>query len=83
MKNYFRLVFYFLLQISNSVFPQTSLIQWQKSVGAEGDDIAYSIIETKDGGYISGDTSNSHNASYNGNHGDRGDCSETKNDRFR
>lgn len=35
------------------------LIEWQKTIGGDQDDNLYSLIQTKDGGYIAGGNSNS------------------------
>ncbi|MCX6689888.1 MAG: PGF-pre-PGF domain-containing protein [Methanoregula sp.] len=45
-------------------------IQWQKSHGGSGDDEAYSIRETTDGGYIIAGDSASNNGDVSGNHGE-------------
>lgn len=44
-------------------------IQWQKSLGGIGDDEAYSIRQTKDGGYIVAGLSESNEGDVSGNHG--------------
>ena len=45
-------------------------IQWQKSLGGSGTDVAYSIQQTTDGGYIVAGGSHSNNGDVSGNHGD-------------
>ncbi|MBI2967228.1 MAG: T9SS type A sorting domain-containing protein [Bacteroidetes bacterium] len=45
------------------------LIQWQKSLGGSNNDMAYSIQQTNDGGYIIGGVSNSSNGDVTGNRG--------------
>ena len=47
----------------------TGEIVWQKSLGGSGDDRAYSIQQTKDGGYIIAGYSNSSDGDVTGNHG--------------
>lgn len=44
-------------------------IQWQKSIGGDGDDTAYSIQQTSDGGYIFSGYSNSNNGDLTLNYG--------------
>ncbi len=44
-------------------------IQWQKSLGGSGDDIARAIQQTPDGGYIVTGETNSNNADVSGNNG--------------
>jgi len=48
----------------------SGIIQWQKSIGGSGDDYAYSIEQTNDGGYIVAGSSNSNDGDVTGNHGD-------------
>src|SRR5215213_4755929 len=56
-----------------NVFSQAPLIQWQKCYGGGGNDEAFSIIHTFDGGYaVTGGTS-SNDGDVSGNHGGR-DC---------
>jgi hypothetical protein len=45
-------------------------IQWQKSLGGTDMDMAYSVCQTNDGGYIVGGSTNSNNGDVSGNHGD-------------
>ncbi|ASK30818.1 secretion protein [Chryseobacterium sp. T16E-39] len=47
----------------------TGGIQWQKSLGGTGYEIAYSIKQTTDGGYIVAGISDSNNGDVTGNHG--------------
>ncbi len=44
-------------------------IQWQKSLGGSNEDIAYSIRQTADGGYIVAGETSSNNGDVSGNHG--------------
>ena len=46
----------------------TGNIQWQKNFGGSGDDEAYCVRQTTDGGYIVGGYSNSHDSEVTGNH---------------
>ncbi len=55
---------YWVLKLNSS-----GTMQWQKSLGGGGDDLAYSIIQTTDGGYAVAGTSNSDNFDVTGNHG--------------
>ncbi len=50
-------------------FATISMAQWQKSLGGSGDDRAYSIQQTIDGGYIVAGMSNSNDGDVSGNHG--------------
>lgn len=50
-------------------FDATGAIQWQKSLGGSGDDIATDIQTTTDGGYIVAGRSSSTNGDVTGNHG--------------
>ncbi len=45
------------------------VIQWQKCLGGTGDDAAYSIQQTADGGYVVTGLSNSNDGDVTGNHG--------------
>src|SRR5689334_16943821 len=56
--------------ILNSSFAQPA-IQWQKCLGGTGDDIAFSIEQTADGGYIVAGCAYYNNGDITGNHGDR------------
>ncbi|MGG7469299.1 T9SS type A sorting domain-containing protein [Chryseobacterium arthrosphaerae] len=47
----------------------TGAIQWQKSLGGSGEDVASSIQQTTDGGYILAGFSDSVNGDVTGNHG--------------
>ncbi len=47
----------------------TGTITWQKSLGGSSDDIATSITQTADGGYIVAGYSSSNNGDVSGNHG--------------
>jgi Secretion system C-terminal sorting domain len=44
-------------------------IQWQKSLGGNGTDIAFSVRQTADGGYIAAGQSDSNDGDVSGNHG--------------
>lgn len=46
-------------------------IIWEKNYGGSGNDIAYSISETTDGGFIAAGTSNSNDGDVSANHGNR------------
>lgn len=50
------------------------VIQWQKSLGGTGSDLANSIVQTADGGYIVAGFSDSNNGDVSGNHGSSSDC---------
>ncbi len=45
------------------------VLEWQRSLGGDSDDVARSIKQTKDGGYILAGYSNSKNWDVSGNHG--------------
>src|SRR5579883_1509082 len=47
----------------------SGIIQWEKSYGGSGDEIAQSIIQTNDGGYIVAGWSDSKDGDVHGNHG--------------
>lgn len=47
------------------------VIKWQKSLGGTGDDYAFSIQQTADGGYIVAGVSMSNDGDVTGNHGNR------------
>ena len=49
-------------------------IEWQKSLGGSADDIAYSVQQTSDGGYIVAGESASNDGEVSGNHGGRDFC---------
>jgi len=55
---------YWILKIDN-----VGAIQWEKSYGGSGDDFAYCIRQTKEGGYIVSGASDSHDGDVTGNHG--------------
>src|SRR5436305_1217047 len=44
-------------------------IQWQKSLGGSSDEVAYSIEQTSDGGYIAAGYTLSNDGDVSGNHG--------------
>jgi hypothetical protein len=54
---------YWVVKLSN-----TGSIQWQKCFGGQGDDIANSIKQTSDGGYIVAGTTSSNDGDVSGNH---------------
>ena len=56
---------YWVVKLSN-----IGVIEWQKSLGGTGEDNAYSVKQTNDGGYIVAGESLSHNGDVTGNHGD-------------
>ncbi len=47
----------------------TGTLQWQKALGGTEDEIAYSIVQTTDGGYAVAGYSNSNDGNVSGNHG--------------
>lgn len=47
----------------------TGTIQWQKTLGGASTDLAYSIIQTTDGGYVLAGQTQSNNGDVSGNHG--------------
>lgn len=55
---------YWIVKLSS-----TGTIQWQKSLGGASEDIASSIIQTTDGGYVVAGLSQSNDGDVNGNHG--------------
>jgi len=64
-----RILLVSLFLVSNFGFGQAPSIEWQKSFGGSGDDYAYSIQQTTDGGYIVAGDSDSNNGDVTGNHG--------------
>ncbi len=66
MKGLFTLLFSFG---AATALAQTPAIQWQKALGGTGEDIARSIQQTTDGGYIMAGSSRSNNGDVSGNHG--------------
>ncbi len=50
-------------------FDFTGNLQWQKSYGGSGDDIAYSVATTSDNGYVLSGYSSSNDIDVTGNHG--------------
>jgi hypothetical protein len=55
---------YWVVKLDN-----TGSLQWQKSLGGTGSDLAYSIQQTNDGGYIVVGNSDSNDGDVSGNHG--------------
>lgn len=55
---------YWIVKLTSS-----GVIEWEKSYGGSKDEIAYSIQQTKDGGYIVSGQSNSNDDDVTGNHG--------------
>ena len=55
---------YWIVKLDNA-----GIIQWQKSLGGSGNDQAYSIQQTIDGGYIVAGSSDSKDGDVTGNHG--------------
>jgi hypothetical protein len=50
---YFITIVFTLISFTTNIFSQTTpSIQWQKTLGGSGFDAAYSIQQTRDGGYI-------------------------------
>ena len=47
----------------------TGTIEWQKTLGGTQDELAYSVQQTRDGGYIVAGFTNSNNGDITGNHG--------------
>ena len=45
-------------------------IEWQKSIGGSGNDVAWYIQQTNDGGFIVAGQSNSNDGDFSGNHGE-------------
>ncbi len=67
---YFIAIALTLICFNAQVFSQTTpAIQWQKTFGGTSDDIAQSIQETKDGGYIVAGYTYSYDGDVTGNHG--------------
>lgn len=64
-----RIFFLSLFFISTFGFVQAPSIEWQQSIGGTGDDYAYSIQQTTDGGYIVAGYSESNNGYVTGNNG--------------
>ena len=64
------LVILILGVLSQHLFCQLPVIDWQKCLGGTNNDFAASIIQTSDGGYISAGFSNSIDFDVTGNHGD-------------
>ena len=57
------------LFLATGIFAQIApAIQWQKCLGGTGDDLAYSIQQTSDGGYIVAGSSSSNNGDITGHH---------------
>jgi len=55
---------YWIVKLSN-----VGIIEWQKSLGGTGNDYAYSILQTTDGGYIVAGWSSSNDGDISGHHG--------------
>ena len=65
-----KLIILFLIPIINAhVHAQTPIIEWQKSLGGSNDEVAMTIKQTSDGGYIVAGNSSSNNYDVSGNHG--------------
>jgi len=60
--------FYLLIFLSITLKAQPPSIQWQKCLGGTLGDIGYSIIQTSDGGYLSGGYAISNDGDVSGNH---------------
>src|SRR5204862_347329 len=72
-KNYFSMRIILLSLLCASFFTYSfaqPAIQWKKCFGGSDDDEAYSVIQTKDGGYIVAGTTYSNDSDVAGNHGD-------------
>jgi len=64
------LVSFFLLSFLHPVLAQiTPAIDWQKCLGGTGNEAAFSVEQTSDGGYISAGYSDSNDGDVSGNHG--------------
>jgi hypothetical protein len=64
---FIKFILVFLL-FQTLTFAQKPLLQWQKSYGGTNDDIAYSIKQTTDGGYITVGSTASPDGDVTGNH---------------
>ena len=63
-------MYFILLLIAQLGFSQAPALQWQNALGEAGDDVANSIQQTSDGGYIiAGYTISNYGTVSNGNHG--------------
>ncbi len=67
MKNLFLTVILFSITM---LYAQVPEIEWQKSLGGTGEDVATSIQQTSDGGYIVAGYSYSNDGDVSGNHGE-------------
>lgn len=52
---------------------ETGTFSWNKRLGGEGDDIAYSVVSTTDGGFVLAGQTNSNDGDVRGNHSSRSD----------
>jgi hypothetical protein len=59
----------FSVIIPLSIMPAIAVLEWQKYLGGTGDEMANSIEQTWDGGYIVAGSTNSNNGDVIGNHG--------------
>jgi hypothetical protein len=67
---YFIAIVLTLISFNAHVLSQTTrLIQWQKTFGGTSDDIAYSLQQTTDGGYVVAGATGSSDGDVTGNHG--------------
>ena len=67
---YFITIVFTLISFTTNIFSQTTpSIQWQKTLGGSGFDAAYSIQQTRDGGYIIAGYTESNDGNVTGNHG--------------
>jgi hypothetical protein len=69
MKNLFILAV--ALIIGHTSMAQSAAIVWQKCLGGTAEDVAFSIVQTLDGGYIVAGVTESNDGDISGNHGHR------------
>ena len=67
MRNLFLTVILFSVTM---LYAQAPEIEWQKSLGGSSLDVAFSIQQTSDGGYIAAGYSYSNDGDVSGNHGE-------------
>jgi hypothetical protein len=64
-----KLLFILFSFLATTAFGQSAVIQWQKSLGGTGQDVAESIRQTTDGGYIIAGYTNSNDGDITSSHG--------------